>query len=201
MRGIVLTTTGKNPCIHVGRKRLFFAFETVCDALLQLIPDPLSAAPQRVQRDPQAISHRLPVIDLVAPFILVILQDQLTTLNGQLVQAPHETLPMRAVFLVEGRYDNRAQFVQTDPAVVRLFERFEKDESGDALAVSGDVTNRLAGFQFADEAIDRLIGAFFGEAGAAPIKDFHQFPAEGFVFFARVLGVRIEGEKKPFESL
>ena len=53
------------------------------DALLHLIPDPLDPTSQGIQRDAQLIGHRLSVINFHAPFVLVVLQDQLTTLDWQ----------------------------------------------------------------------------------------------------------------------
>jgi hypothetical protein len=57
------------------------AANTVCDASLKFISDPLDAAPQSVHCNPQTISYRLAVIDLCALFVLVILQNQLATLD------------------------------------------------------------------------------------------------------------------------
>jgi len=84
--------------------------------------------------------------------------------------------------------------------VLGLLERFEKDESSDALTVRGNITNLLAVLQLSDYAIDGFIRTFLRKMSTTPIKNLDQLLAKRFILSTGVFRIGIEAREKPIQS-
>lgn len=171
---------------------------TVFYALFEFVSDPLNAAPKRIERDTQLIGHRLSIVDLVTSFVFIIFQYQLTTLDCEFSETLLETLLLGAL-LVFNRLFCRygVHLVETDLKIIGFLERFKKDETGNAITVSGNIQYLFFGFQFADHTIDSFIGALFGEMRAAPVEVFHKLAAYCLILLTSTIHVGIEAGEKP----
>src|SRR5688572_25414906 len=169
--------------IHAGAISLFF--QATIDAIFQPVAYPLGAAAQSVERYAQTLRHRQPPVDLLAFLVAVILQDQLPAFDRQFIQASLETILFFVSFFNFGS-DERGggELFKIRPPAVRAFQPFKQDQPGHAVAIGGNVSDALTFVNFADDAVDRLVGAFFREMRAAPVEEFHQCQAQAFIFFA-----------------
>jgi len=81
-----------------------------------------------------------------------------------------------------------------------FLERLEKDESSDALAIRGNITNLLAVLQLSDYAIDGFIRTFLRKMSTTPIKSLDQLLAKRFILSTGVFRIGIEAREKPIQS-
>src|SRR5215813_11944675 len=190
---------------HVAPISLFLhaaILHAVMDAFFKPVANSLGAASQRIERNAQTLGERRPAVDFLPLLVAVILQDQLPAFDRQFFQAPLETFPSVVLLFRFGRDQGGGrQFFKVRSSALRAFQLFEQDQAGHAVTIRGYVADGFALINFADDAVDRLVGAFFGELRPAPVEEFHQRQAQAFILFAGAIGVRVEADQKSGQSL
>src|SRR5437762_4531494 len=83
---------------------LQWSFRATVNAVFQFAAHSLGAASQSIKRNAKRFSQRQPIINLVASFIPIVFQYQLTAFGRQVAQALFKTLASRIGFFEDSTF-------------------------------------------------------------------------------------------------
>ena len=172
-----------------------FPVQASVHTLFELASDTLRAVCKRFTLQAKRLGHRLAALDPIAVVIIVVIDDQVSTLGRQRVQTLVETAQAQLLFVrVLGLIDSRnLETIGVERSAFALvsFQSFEADEPSDLVAITTNVAYLDSFSEFSRDAIEDLVGLMFRERRAAPLKKPRERQPKVFISLARAFTIRV----------